>query len=258
MVLELGRTGIGHGLNRIHLPAHLRSPNRKSTLNTHMTRTELEAAYRVLGGLVGRAVGIPAQKPVRVNTPRARNQYRDKVVQSLQLLHDSLEALTSVGTVGYSGQLAHALIDSGGYFWSKFADDYFSLSESARRFALEKMDIVVVGAVEPIIRLADELSWTFIASEVQVLDWSANRGQRGRIDLLGWNAESITLVDVKTVQNIPAEVRTGDAAQLRKYTRDLRPTAPPRHRFKARALYVDHAGRTETRRVNVRKGGSHD
>nr|WP_042445362.1 hypothetical protein [Rhodococcus erythropolis] len=96
-----------------------------------MTRTELEAAYRVLGGLVGRAVGMPAQKPVRVNTPRARNQYRDKVVQSLQLLHDSLEAPTSVDTVGYSDQLAHALIDSGGYFWSKLADDYYSLSETA-------------------------------------------------------------------------------------------------------------------------------
>lgn len=222
-------------------------------MNTQVLPRELEDAYKVLGGLVGRAVGMPAQKPVRSGTERTRNEYRDSVIESIELLHDALERRLSADTVGHSDQIARALIDSSGYFWSKLADDYDGLSEYGQRFALEKMRIAAVGAAEAIISLADEMSWSWIAAEVQLLDWSANRGQRGRIDLLGWNGEAITVVDVKTARNIPSEARPGDADQLRKYTRDLR-VAAPLHRFKARVLYVDHAGQTETYRINVRPG----
>ncbi len=222
-------------------------------MNTQVLPHALEDAHKVLGGLVGRAVGMPAQKPVRVGAERTRNKYRDSVIESIELLHDALERPLSADTVGYRDQIARALIDSGGYFWSKLADDYDGLSEYGQRFALEKMRIAAAGAAEAIISLADEMSWSWIAAEVQLLDWSANRGQRGRIDLLGWNADAITVVDFKTARNIPSEARPGDADQLRKYAGDLR-VAAPQHRFKARVLYVDHTGQTETYRVSVRKG----
>lgn len=219
-------------------------------MDAFLSQSDREDTYKVLGGLVGRAIGMPAQKPVRMDTERGRNNYRDSVIESLQLLNDSLGVATSGGAVECPDQMARALIDSGGFFWSKLVDDYNGLTEAGRRFSLEKMATTAPGAAEAIIRLAAELSWSFIAAEVQLLDWSASRGQRGRIDLLGWNADAITVVDVKTARNIPDEARPGDADQLRKYTRDLRVTAP-HHRFKARVLYVDHTGQTETHRVNV-------
>ncbi|GBF17610.1 hypothetical protein Br6_05017 [Rhodococcus sp. Br-6] len=192
-----------------------------------------------LGSLAGRAAGMPAQKPLRIDTDFRRDEYVDSVSVAAVELRDALRSEDAEAFFS----TARCTIDSGGPFWSKLVDDLDELPRRARATALRRLPAVAERAAIEIADRAAKSQWVYIVSEFPLLNWSLGERRHpvhGRIDIIGWSARAVHIVDLKTVRWIPRQAIPEHARQVERYVEHL--PVDDGLLVRASALYVDQDG----------------
>lgn len=192
-----------------------------------------------LGSLAGRAAGMPAQKPLRIDTDLDRDGYVDSVSVAAVELRDALRSEDADAFFS----IARCTIDSGGPFWSKLVDDLDALSGRDRRTALRRLPAVAERMATEIANRAAKSQWVYIISEYPLIDWSLgelHRPVHGRTDIIGWSRRAVHIVDMKTVRCIPQQATPSDVRQLKRYVEHL--PVDDGLLVRASALYVDRDG----------------
>lgn len=182
-----------------------------------MSNNNKTTQSQLLGTLVHRAVAMPFQKPQKLSFERNWAQRKNKeVVVRLEGPNESLREavkaslkilLTDLKEVDrdmYKGRFRQIedyslvdVIDAGGSWWSRAAQDFAELDDDEREWVLKRLERCVLDVAKWMEREAWENNWKWIQSEMEGTIWpdsdevETSGYSRSRVDLVvGYQSSS--------------------------------------------------------------------